>query len=64
MILAAIVAAAWVAVLLTLLAVVRRDPMLRHRCQWCGDVYLDGVECWQHEEHCPGNPTNHPRRVR
>ena len=59
-----IVTGLWVAALLVLVALVRRHPVTRWRCQWCGDAFYESAECDAHETDCPGNPANHPRRVR
>lgn len=59
-----LITALWAAVLLVLIALVRRYPVIRHRCRWCGDTFWERPDCDWHESHCPGNPTNHPRRVR
>ena len=55
-----IVTGLWVAALLVLVALVRRHPVTRWRCQWCGDAFYEPAECDAHETHCPGNPANRP----
>lgn len=64
MTLAIVATVLWVLLLVAMVVMVRRHPVVRHRCCWCGDTFYERVECDAHESHCPGNPVNHPRRVR
>lgn len=64
MTLAIVATVLWVLLLVALVVMVRRHPVVRHRCCWCGDIFYEPAECDVHESYCPGNPANHPRRVR
>lgn len=64
MTLAIVATVLWVLLLVAMVVMVRRNPVIRHRCCWCGDTFYEPAECDRHETDCPGNPANHPRRVR